>query len=333
MNLANYYQVYGAVLKTNLPLPIILPTDNQKHDIEVNIANCQLKDLFPISKDSPPEILSLLINWNKQQIGNSDYYTFYVRSIQGHLDVKITPDGKNIDIKFSDLELSEVTAILLGTILGTALRLQNQICLHSSVIKIDNHAIAIIGEKGAGKSTTAAAFVKAGFSILADDVAVVKIDNYQPNVNVLVFPGYPKLRLWKSAINGLFKDDYKLQNKVFQALNKYFLELSDENEAINHDSGKFYNQPLPLKAIYLLDKRQNQSSELLPRIEHIAPHLALGNLMIHRYPQTLQVEKHLQIQEFKKIGNLVKHIPVKHLHRKDDLQDLEQICNLIIKDS
>ncbi|TAE56653.1 MAG: hypothetical protein EAZ87_17925 [Nostocales cyanobacterium] len=79
-----YYQVYGTVLKTNLPLPIILPTDDQEYDIEVNIKNSPITDLFPISKDSPPDILSLLINWNQQTIDNSDYYTFYVRSLQGN---------------------------------------------------------------------------------------------------------------------------------------------------------------------------------------------------------------------------------------------------------
>ncbi|TAE56654.1 MAG: hypothetical protein EAZ87_17930 [Nostocales cyanobacterium] len=230
------------------------------------------------------------------------------------------------------MELSEVTAILLGTILGTAFRLQNRLCLHSSVIKIDDQAIAIIGEKGAGKSTTAAAFVKAGFPILADGVAVLNVDNFQSDVRFLVFPSYPKLRLWKSAMNGLFNHDHHSHDQVFQGLDKYFLDLSDNSQGVNNHHGSFYSQPLALKAIYLLEQRQNQSSQILPRLEKIPPHLALGKLMIHRYPQSLQVERNLQVQEFKKLGNLVKHIPVKTLHRKDDLQDLDQICDLIRED-
>ncbi len=59
--------------------------------------------------------------------------------------------------------------------MGTALRLQGKICLHSSVIAVGEYALAIIGAKGAGKSTTAAALAKRGYPILADDIAVLTV--------------------------------------------------------------------------------------------------------------------------------------------------------------
>ncbi|NJM24074.1 MAG: AAA family ATPase [Richelia sp. SM1_7_0] len=85
--------------------------------------------------------------------------------------------------------------------LGTALRLQGKICLHSSVIAVDNRAIAIIGASCAGKSTTAAALAKRGYPILASDIAVL----YDCGA-FKVQPGYPRLRLRKSAnIGGVKK--------------------------------------------------------------------------------------------------------------------------------
>ena len=58
--------------------------------------------------------------------------------------------------------MERVTAVVVGSVMGCALRLQGIPCLHSSVIAVDNRAIAIIGAKGAGKSTTAAALAQRG---------------------------------------------------------------------------------------------------------------------------------------------------------------------------
>ncbi|WP_414623449.1 hypothetical protein [Calothrix sp. CCY 0018] len=98
--------------------------------------------------------------------------------------------------------IREASPLVFGCVIGTALRLQGKLCLHSSVIKVDNCAIAIIGEKGAGKSTTAAALAKQGYPILADDIAVLT----DCGDSFLVQPGYPRLRLWKSAVNQLYGD-------------------------------------------------------------------------------------------------------------------------------
>lgn len=46
--------------------------------------------------------------------------------------------------------------------------------LHAAVVDIDGEAVAVAGDRGAGKSTTAAALVQGGHALLCDDVALVE---------------------------------------------------------------------------------------------------------------------------------------------------------------
>lgn len=237
------------------------------------------------------------------------------------MDVEIAPDGKQIWITWSEVPLAEVTAILIGCIIGTALRLQGKLCLHSSVISVDNYAVAIIGAKGAGKSTTAAALAKRGYPILADDVAVLAEDGE----TFLVQPGYPRLRLWKSAVNALYGSEKGL-SRVFQNTDKHFVELNQNPGSV----WRFHPQPLPLAAVYVLGERQ--SSLTAPSLEAIIPQIGLMHLTTHRYPQTLRLERSEQARKFAVLGRLAAAVPVRSLHREENLARLSEVCDLILAD-
>ena len=67
--------------------------------------------------------------------------------------------------------LGDVSALLTGPVLGCILRVRGLTLLHSSVVSFEGHALAMIGDVKAGKSTTAMALLRRGAAILADDVA------------------------------------------------------------------------------------------------------------------------------------------------------------------
>ncbi|MBI2864745.1 MAG: hypothetical protein HYX94_09325 [Chloroflexi bacterium] len=58
-------------------------------------------------------------------------------------------------------------------------------------------AVLLAGDSGAGKSTLLAALLKRGWSLLADDLAVVGMDETGAP---LVFPTFPEVRLWPDAL-------------------------------------------------------------------------------------------------------------------------------------
>jgi hypothetical protein len=63
---------------------------------------------------------------------------------------------------------------LTGKLMAQLLRQRGCLPLHASGVAIDGHCVLFLGESGAGKSTTAAAFYARGHGVLADDVGAVR---------------------------------------------------------------------------------------------------------------------------------------------------------------
>ncbi|WP_257236864.1 hypothetical protein [Nostoc sp. 'Peltigera malacea cyanobiont' DB3992] len=196
------------------------------------------------------------------------------------------------------------------------------LCLHANVVAVGNYAIAIVGDKGAGKSTTTAAFAKHGYSILSDDVAVLK----QKGDRFLVQPGYPRLRLWLPAIHALYGSEQYLE-RVFQPLEKRYVELTTENNA---SAWKFHSEPLPLAAIYILEPRQTEL--IAPKIEPISAITGLMTLMMHRSAKFLKLERDKQARELETLNCIADTIPIRRVYRADDLTKLAEVCQLILDD-
>lgn len=317
----SYYQVYGLTLRTNQPLPILIPTSTTATaDVDINLVERELSPLsHQDSHQDKAEDKHHRSGWYTKQKADGIYYCLSLGGSSEILNVEIAPTGKQICIEMTNLPLEEVTAILLGCVLGTALRLQGKICLHSSVIAVNGSAIAIIGAKGAGKSTTAAAFAKRGYPILADDIAVLT----DCGDSFLVQPGYPRLRLWKSAVNAVYGSEAEL-SRVFRQTDKHFVELNQNNAS----AWRFHSQPLPLAAIYILGERQQ--SLTVPSVEAITPQLGLMHLITHRYPQSLKLGGDMQRREFAVLGRLAAAVPIRHLHREDNLAELEKVCEACV---
>ena len=309
------YQIYGVTLSSSQPLPILTPVSTPTvADVKVHLTQAEVLLSSDEAENRPR-------GWHKQQKADGVYHCLFLGGEKASFHVEIAPNGKQIWIAWSNIPLAEVTAILIGCVIGTALRLQGKICLHSSVINIDNRAIAIIGAKGAGKSTTAAALAKQGYPVLADDIAVLAKDGK----TFLVQPGYPRLRLWKPAVNALYGSEKGL-SRVFQQTDKHFVELNQHQDSAWH----FHSQPLPLAAVYVLGTRS--SSPVAPSLEAMTPQAGLMHLFTHRYPQTLKLESDEQAREFAILGDLAMAIPMRSLNREDNLTKLSEICHLISAD-
>ncbi len=315
--------IYGITLRSNQKLPILAPASTTATaDVEVNLAEGDLSALSHQDNEYPS-------GWQTQQKADGIYYRLSLRGIGETLDMEIASTGKQIWITRTNMPLEEVTAILLGCVLGTALRLLGLVCLHSSVIAVNNRAIclwrqrfaiAIIGVKGAGKSTTAAALAKRGYPILSDDVAVLS------NCGTCrVQPGYPRLRLCPRAVNALYGSEVGV-SRVFRQTDKHFVELNPDGA----EAWRFHSEPRTLAAIYILGNRQPELAAAT--IEPISPQIGLMHLLTHRYPQSLKLVRDRQAQEFAMLGSLVTRVPMRQLNRPDSLDALPQLCDAILAD-
>src|SRR5207302_2010220 len=90
-----------------------------------------------------------------------------------------------------------VRLFLLGSVLGLVLHQRGLLPLHANAVEIGGRAFLFMGPSGEGKSTLAAWFHDRGLRVIADDVCVAE---RQRDGRLLAFPGIPRLRLWKDAL-------------------------------------------------------------------------------------------------------------------------------------
>ena len=119
------------------------------------------------------------------------------------------------------------------------LRRRGITCLHASCVVVGETALALVGQSGAGKSTTAAALSARGYSVISDDVLPLK----EVEDRFYAIPGYPRLRLWPTSVEALY-GHREAQPQLAPNFDKRYLALSPDN---------FSFDPLPLKAIYFLN--------------------------------------------------------------------------------
>lgn len=79
---------------------------------------------------------------------------------------------------------------LLGPVLALTLHANGHLILHASAVALPTGGVVFMGDKGAGKSTTAAMLLSRGHLLLADDIVLITSAN-EP----LIVPGFGQMKL------------------------------------------------------------------------------------------------------------------------------------------
>jgi hypothetical protein len=207
--------------------------------------------------------------------------------------------------------IEDTATYLLGPVMGFVLRLRGVTCLHASAVAVDGRAIALAGHAGAGKSSAAAAFARAGHAVLTDDVTALTLDAGR----YCVEPAYPRIRLWPESVASMFGSPDGLP-RITPTWDKRFLGLDG--------AFRFQRERLPLAAIYVLEDRAPGR----PRIEPLEPSEALIWLVAHAYSAQL-LDKRMRAREFECLARLVEQVPVARVAPSDDYGRLAQLCETL----
>ncbi len=223
-----------------------------------------------------------------------------------------------------DWTISDVTPYVLGPVAGFILRLRGLVCLHASAVAVGGRVLVFLGQSGAGKSTTAAAFADLGYRVLSDDIVALAGQQNE----LWVQPAYPFLRLLPEALDALNQgrpatDRHRLPLSQAPASDKFHLNLG-QTAAFS-----FQSEALPLAGVYLLDTRLDD--EAAPLLKPTSARDALITLTTHTYGNRL-LDKTMRSYEFKLLSNLVKHYPVRRLVSHSDPARLFQLCRLVLAD-
>ena len=213
---------------------------------------------------------------------------------------------------------ADLATYFLGPVLGFILRRRHITSLHASAVEILGHAIALSGEGGFGKSTTAAALALRGVPVLSEDVAPLReiAGRFQ------VLPGYPRVCLWSDSVNYLLGSPEALP-QLTPVWEKRYLPL-DGNRA------QFSPEPLPLGIIYLLAPRSTE--DRAPIVEEMSCREALLTLVQNTYMNWL-LDREQRAIEFDSLSRLVQQVPVRRIVPHSDPSRIAALCALIKADA
>ncbi len=212
---------------------------------------------------------------------------------------------------------ADLATYFLGPVLGFILRLRLQTPLHASSVEICGKGIALCGDAGAGKSTTAAALALLGVPVLAEDITPLR----EVDGAFYAIPGYPRVCLWPESVAHLFGSPDALP-QLTPVWDKRFL-------ALDGSGAHFRSTPLPLALIYLFSQRQSVAA---PRIEHASPREVLLELVQNTYMNWL-LDKPQRAAEFDLLARLVAKVPVRRIIPHSDPQQLPKLCELLVSDA
>lgn len=174
-----FYAAYGLVFASAFVLPELVEVEPCAADVWINKGS--LEDQRNLCEDATWyrfEGDSAVLHWDT--VG-----TFKVQS------------GNEIIVEQAENVGDDLVAFpLLGPVLAVLLHQRGLLILHASSIGIKGRGLCLLGDKGAGKSTTAASLVAAGHTLLTDDIVAIDCD---AGGDFYVLAGFPQIKLAADA--------------------------------------------------------------------------------------------------------------------------------------
>ena len=221
------YKAFGLEISSEIELPGMMEGSGKP---EVKIIQSEV-DPFQVSKAE--------VEGDNYLVNGDDVYLWWdeigkVKISNGEL-VTVESDK---DLESSD-ELN-IIPFLLGPVMALLLHQRGFLVLHGSAVNTGTEAVAFLGHRGNGKSTTAIHLYVEGYPLVADDILAIKFDDEGLPV---VYPGYPHVRLSDEAYHHV-KDHTDILTPIRTLAGKVFCDASHQ----------FSPEPVKLEKIYVIEK-------------------------------------------------------------------------------
>lgn len=316
------HSAFGLRLISDLEIPgfILLPAE-PPYDVVVSLGSLPEGS----SREPPPDLEALYVSpcvgengrpscrvWRAE---SGDYFRLLY---DDGTDCVVDRQGTRIWMWWPEpFTLADMVPYLQGQLLGLVQRLRGITCLHASAILIDGQAVAVTGFPGAGKSSTAAAFLQMGFPVLADDVVPV----FEDDGKFMVQPAHPRIWLLPDMVETLYGSSDALP-LLAPSWEKRYLDLNVAGPGLPLE-------PKPLAAIYVLSERANEPDR--PVVTEAAPRDILLKLLCNTYMNHL-LDPGMRSLEFATLTRLQRTVPVRLAHPHDDVSRISQLCHAIYAD-
>ncbi len=143
--------------------------------------------------------------------------------------------------------LGDVCSYLLGSVFGALCHQNGLLPLHGSAVERKGEVTVLLGDSGAGKSTTAACLQARGHRIVADDICLLE----ETAAGMRVVPVAGWVKLWRESMTHLGTQPEE-GNRVFVAEDKYRMYLEPPTESV-----------LTLRNVILLTRAEPEEAAML----------------------------------------------------------------------
>lgn len=184
------YLIYGDILETDIEMPQLFKAD--KAALEGYGVSAAFDDSNKIIVRRGIEEPDILQAAGERFIGG-DAKRAWFRNSTG---IFCIAEGKYINYEpFDGCNEKYLCSYLLGFCLSLLYWQRGDVAVHCGAVGNGTGAILITGESGSGKSTLVTRFLDKGYSLVADDIAVIKCDGNGTNV----YPAFPMQKLCRDA--------------------------------------------------------------------------------------------------------------------------------------
>ena len=188
--------------------------------------------------------------------------------------------------------------LVVGPAFATLLHLRGHLVLHASCVGFPAGAVAFMGDSAWGKSTLAAACVRAGHRLIADDTTAFAIDG-PDGIAPEAIPAYPRIKLFADALAALGLDPDALEP----------IHPANPKRVLHADDG-FTWEPAPLRRIYLLDGADEGAPT---SIEPLESSDAFVELVRHTFAVDLLEMTDTRERHFAQVSALASRVSVSRL--------------------
>ncbi|EKQ54219.1 MAG: hypothetical protein B655_0876, partial [Methanobacterium sp. Maddingley MBC34] len=227
------YKAFGLEISSEIELPGMI----EGNELMEGSSNPDVKII--LGEVDPSRVTGVEVEGTNYLVKGSDVYLWW----DDIGKVRIS-DGKQVTVEpIADLDGSDelnLIPFLLGPVMSLMLHQRGFLVLHGSAVNIGPGAVAFLGFRGNGKSTTAIHLYVDGYPLVADDILAIKFNSEGLPV---VYPGYPHVRLSDEAYNQV-KEHTDILTPIRTLAEKVFCDASHG----------FSPEPVNLERIYVIEK-------------------------------------------------------------------------------
>ena len=297
-----FYVAYGLSIRSTIPLPELQAARPSDGEVDLVIAPLPEAPRLP----STGGVGLLVGHADGEVILHWSYFGTY-RVWQGRR-IEYAPA--------SGLSDKAVRVPVLGVCMGILMHQRGLLTLHASAVAVNGGAIAFIGEKGAGKSTTTAALVKRGHGFLSDDVVALTegtpvsagSSTDEPAEGPWVLPGPIAIKLWPDSVAAVGIDPGEVP-LLHEGVEKRVVLAPERSNP----------HALPLRCVYVLESGETVNSA------PVQAHEAFSELVRHTYAARFLGAAAGGAHHFRQCTKLLHRVPLRRLVRARDVGHLDRL--------